>query len=176
MIRCRVKTTGIVETKIDFNDFAFKLIDVGGQRNERKKWIKTFDNITAAIFVVSLSEYDQKCYEDDVTLRMRESLTIFDEIFNSSHLAEVDVIIFFNKKDIFAEKIKTSDPKICFKNYTGGNDYEKALEFIQNQFKECNKEQGRQIYCEVTCATDTENIRKVFDGVKQIILKKNIRG
>jgi len=33
--------------------------DVGGQRNERKKWIHCFQDVTAVCFVVALSEYDQ---------------------------------------------------------------------------------------------------------------------
>ena len=28
-----------------------------------------FDNVTAVLFVTSLSEYDLRCYEDDQTLR-----------------------------------------------------------------------------------------------------------
>jgi len=38
-LRTRLKTTGIVETTIKFGDFTVKVIDVGGQRNERKKWV-----------------------------------------------------------------------------------------------------------------------------------------
>jgi hypothetical protein len=37
----------------------FVIIDVGGQRNERKKWIHCFDSVNAVIFVAALSEYDQ---------------------------------------------------------------------------------------------------------------------
>jgi hypothetical protein len=32
---------------------------VGGQKNERKKWIHCFDNVNAVMFVAALSEYDQ---------------------------------------------------------------------------------------------------------------------
>ena len=46
------------------------MYDVGGQRNERKKWIHCFDGVTAVIFVVGLSEYDQCLVEDGVTNRM----------------------------------------------------------------------------------------------------------
>jgi hypothetical protein len=38
---------------------------VGGQRSERKKWIHCFENVTALVFLVSLSEYDQMLYEDE---------------------------------------------------------------------------------------------------------------
>ena len=38
---------------------SFKLIDVGGQRSERRKWIHCFENVNAILFVVAISEYNQ---------------------------------------------------------------------------------------------------------------------
>jgi guanine nucleotide-binding protein G(i) subunit alpha len=43
-----------------YKEKPFFIFDVGGQRNERKKWIHCFDNINALIFMVALSEYDCK--------------------------------------------------------------------------------------------------------------------
>jgi guanine nucleotide-binding protein subunit alpha len=40
------------------------MFDVGGQRSERKKWIHCFDNVTAILFVVAISGYDQSLAED----------------------------------------------------------------------------------------------------------------
>ena len=45
------------------------MFDVGGQRSERKKWIHCFENLTAVIFLVALSEYDQVLREDEGVVR-----------------------------------------------------------------------------------------------------------
>jgi guanine nucleotide-binding protein G(i) subunit alpha len=69
ILRSRVKTTGITETTFKVGDLTYKLFDVGGQRSERKKWIHCFENVTALVFLVSLSEYDQMLYEDESVVR-----------------------------------------------------------------------------------------------------------
>jgi len=64
IIRCRAKTTGIVETTFHLGPLIYRMFDVGGQRSERKKWIHCFDNVTAILFVVAISGYDQCLAED----------------------------------------------------------------------------------------------------------------
>lgn len=59
VLRTRVRTTGIVETQFEIEGNVFKMFDVGGQRNERKKWIHCFESVTALLFVAAISEYDQ---------------------------------------------------------------------------------------------------------------------
>jgi hypothetical protein len=51
--------------------YIFRLLDVGGQRKERKKWIHCFENVTAIIFCVAMSEYDQVLQEDETTVSTR---------------------------------------------------------------------------------------------------------
>ena len=41
-------------------------VDVAGQRNNRKKWIDQFDNVTAVIFLVAVSEYNQVIFRLDI--------------------------------------------------------------------------------------------------------------
>ena len=55
--------------RYEIDGSTFEMYDVGGQRNERKKWIHCFDNVTAVIFVAALSEYDQCLFEDASTNR-----------------------------------------------------------------------------------------------------------
>ncbi len=61
VLRTRVKTTGIVKVEFQFQKLTFHMFDVGGQRSERKKWIHCFEDVTAIIFCVAMSEYDQVC-------------------------------------------------------------------------------------------------------------------
>jgi guanine nucleotide-binding protein G(o) subunit alpha len=108
ILRTRVKTTGIVEINFSFKDLNFRVFDVGGQRSERKKWIHCFEDVTAIIFIVALSEYDQVLVEDETTNRMHESLRLFDSICNNKWFVNTSIILFLNKKDLFEEKIQRS--------------------------------------------------------------------
>ena len=47
------------------NLYHFRMVDVGGQRSERRKWIHCFENVTSIIFLVALSEYDQILFESE---------------------------------------------------------------------------------------------------------------
>ncbi|KAL6447072.1 hypothetical protein ACFW04_001432 [Cataglyphis niger] len=119
ILRTRVKTTGIVEVHFSFKNLNFKLFDVGGQRSERKKWIHCFEDVTAIIFCVAMSEYDQVLHEDETTNRMQESLKLFDSICNNKWFTDTSIILFLNKKDLFEEKIRKSPLTICFPEYAG---------------------------------------------------------
>ncbi|CAH1264443.1 GNAI3 [Branchiostoma lanceolatum] len=119
VLRTRVKTTGIVETHFTFKDLHFKMVDVGGQRSERKKWIHCFEGVTAIIYCVALSAYDLVLQEDEEVNRMHESMKLFDSICNNKWFTETSIILFLNKKDLFEEKITKSPLTICYPEYTG---------------------------------------------------------
>ncbi|XP_025060481.1 guanine nucleotide-binding protein G(s) subunit alpha isoform X1 [Alligator sinensis] len=44
LLRCRVLTSGIFETKFQVDKVNFHMFDVGGQRDERRKWIQCFND------------------------------------------------------------------------------------------------------------------------------------
>jgi len=175
VLRVRAKTTGIVETEFDVKNVHFRLVDVGGQRNERKKWIHCFQDVTAIIFCVSMSEYDMVLEEDETQNRMLESLRLFDDIVNNMWFRNTSVILFLNKIDLFEVKIKKVDLKVCFPEYDQGLDYDAASSFIEAKFVEVNKSQkSRYIYTHYTCATDTGNIRVVIGAVQDIFLTSSL--
>lgn len=179
VMRARVRTTGIVENDFTIEQNHFKMYDVGGQRNERKKWIHCFENVTAVLFVGVLSEYNLKLYEDDSMNRMEETLNLFDEIINSRWFRETHVILFLNKRDLFAEKIEKYPLTECCSLFDMGdesiNTYEGGVEAIKKLFldkKSCATQ--KNIYTHVTCATDTGNVQAVFDAVKDIVIRTSL--
>jgi len=175
ILRCRARTTGIVETTFTLEGNTFRLSDVGGQRNERKKWFHCFEHVTAVIFVAAINEYDQVLYEDGVTNRMHESLDLFGEICNSRWFRKTAMILFLNKADLFKDKIKTVDMKCCFEDYEGGCDYDAATEFLKQEFCSRNEYPKKKVYVHVTCATNTENVQFTFNVVKDIIVKNGLK-
>ena len=81
----------------------------------------------AVLFVISLSDFNQMLYEDDTTNRMRESQKLFDEILNSIFFQKTPFIVFFNKVDLFREKLRSHILADYLPDYGGPNDFEPAL-------------------------------------------------
>lgn len=79
----RLTISGISETNFNINDLRFIIVDVGGQRSERRKWASCFgelthrrfyrvesgerlmaENVTSILFLVSLADYNACIIED----------------------------------------------------------------------------------------------------------------
>lgn len=175
ILRARIRTTGIVEHKVVIQNNEFRMYDVGGQRNARKKWIHCFENVTSVIFVAALSDYNLLLYEDGKTNRMHEALNLFEDILKSEWFQQTAMILFLNKKDIFREKILENPLTVCFPEYNGQQtNYRSCCKFIKEQFKARNKNSERKIYTHYTNATDSKAFKAVFDSVQQIILRVHL--
>lgn len=175
VLRSRVKTTGVLEITFEVEDMIFRLVDVGGQRSERRKWLHCFEDVTVIIFCVALSEYDLKLYEDNETNRMHESLQLFKELCNTKWFSNTPFLLFLNKKDLFEEKIPRVPLTVCFPDYKGAQTFQEASSFIRDRFLELNENRDKTIYTHLTCATDTTNIIIVFNAVRDILLGRALQ-
>jgi hypothetical protein len=177
-LRVRIRTTGIVEHKFTIDEVQFQMYDVGGQRNERKKWIHCFQNVQAVLFVAALSEFDQFLYEEDTADRMTEAFALFDEISNLEVFEACSIILFLNKRDLFAEKILTKkisespcqELQQIANTQIDQHDFEQASNWIQERFIRKYKGDRGKIFPHKTCATDTNTMSVVFNTVKSIII------
>ncbi|XP_072310821.1 guanine nucleotide-binding protein G(q) subunit alpha-like [Eucyclogobius newberryi] len=167
VLRVRVPTTGITEYLFDFPPAIFRMVDVGGQRSERRKWIHCFENVTSIVFLAALNEYDQHLYENENDNRLQESVALFQTVLSYPWFVESSTILFLNKTDLLEEKIAQSHLTTYFPEYRGPScNAEEAKKFIRQMFVDRHRSRIKPLYTHYTCATDTGNIKKVFKCVK----------
>jgi len=160
------------------------MVDVGGQRSERRKWLHCFVDVSAVIFLVAINEYDMVLEEDNRTNRMEESLKLFQKLTGSQWFEETSFILFLNKSDLFEEKIKRRPLKDFFEDYesfvTGlensesRTEFDKSCEYIKTQYIDAFN--GARLYPFITCAIDTDNCNKVFAAVRDTVIANALAG
>ena len=204
VLKTRIRTTGMIETKYEINDVFFNIYDVGGARNERKKWIHSFENVAAVIYFVSLNHYNATLFEDESKNAMHESIQLFDELVNSKWFKRTDFILILNKRDLFEELLSNQvSLSNCFSHKYGWNGeqwdekndyhpmsslkddqgdrerfnecYDTALEFIKNIYLSRNRNPYKKIYCYTTISTDRDNIEKVFWDIQYLVTSTNLK-
>jgi len=170
MFRAKLKTTGISEVVFEINKIEFTLVDVGGQRSERRKWLHCFDDVTSVIFLAALDEYDMTLEEDLSTNRLEESLRLFSEVTASNFFQPHSWILFLNKCDLFETKIKKLPLHNFFQDIAEdkGSNFDECIKFMQLRYQ--SHFRGTRLYPYVTCAIDTTNCRKVFTAVRDTVI------
>eukprot|EP00475_Leptophrys_vorax_P029586 TRINITY_DN4360_c0_g1_i1.p1 TRINITY_DN4360_c0_g1~~TRINITY_DN4360_c0_g1_i1.p1 ORF type:complete len:348 (-),score=79.65 TRINITY_DN4360_c0_g1_i1:95-1138(-) len=175
LFRVRIPTAGILETEFSIKGVKFLLVDVGGQRNERRKWYNCFDGVQAVLFVVAISEYDQVLYEDQKVNRMVESIDVFNTIANV-YFPDTPIIVFFNKMDKLREKLKKVPVSKFFEEYKDSEaEAERVYAFFEKMFQAKNLNEKRKVFTHPSCATETKNVKKIFDNVRDIVIRTQLK-
>lgn len=179
IIHCRARTIGITETTFNLKEHEMLMVDVGGQKSERRKWIHCFQDVTSILFLVSLSGYDQCLVEDRDANQMQDAMTIWDSICHSQWFKQTSIILFLNKNDLFEKKIPHSDIKNFFPDFDGeSGDVKGGREYFKKRFGRLAQKAGRakerEIYIHITTATDTAMLRVVMAAVEDMVLRSNL--
>jgi len=175
IFRLKLKTTGIVTTTFETQGMEFTIIDVGGQRAERRKWLHCLDDVSSIIYLASLDEYNIMLEEDHNVNRFQESLKLFKETTGSQYFQPACAwILFLNKSDLLREKIKKEPVNKYFDDISeeDGSDFDQCCKYFQSKYEECFS--GKKLYTFVTCALDTSNCEKIFDAIKESILEESM--
>lgn len=112
------------------------------------------------------------------TNRLEESKNIFDTIVNNQIFKDVSIILFLNKTDLLAEKLKSGETNIrwFFPDFAGN---ERSLidvqDFLIEYFRNAKRDPRKALFHHFTTAVDTENIKVVFNAVKDTILRRNLQ-
>ncbi|CAK8989562.1 Guanine nucleotide-binding protein alpha-16 subunit [Durusdinium trenchii] len=185
MLYSRKQTRKVQQLEFKAEGKSFQLIDVGGQRIERRNWINYFEDVDAVLYVVGLDGFNQVAIEDGKTNRMRESLQLFKDICESPDFAQTNMILFFNKEDIFREKIVHTPLSRCFRSYIGPqHDYDACIKYIIKRFTDTHArcvqrnvgldQLAPTAYPYVTCATASDKMQVVITTCQAMFLRKGM--
>jgi len=178
VLQCRIRTTGITETVFKLGGKEMFVVDVGGQKSERRKWIHCFQDVTCILFLVNLSGYNQCLIEDKDENQMKDAMTIWESICDSPWFRKTSIILFLNKYDLFQQKIAYSNIQRYFPDYTGPpRDVRAGRDYFRSRFMALGAKDGRQNranYVHYTTATDTETLRVVMTAVEDTILRSDL--
>lgn len=126
------------------------------------------------IYVISVSNYDLIRFEGDMN-RMTDALEIFKIVMNEESLNDTPFIIMWTKNDVLKKNIEQEDKlKDLFSDYTGGKNYDKALEFIQSKFRaEIPEKKKENIVKEIVGVPyKREIIKELVDSVSDYLFFK----
>jgi len=173
ILHARMKTTGIQEVEFHYGVRSILLLDAGGQRSERKKWLSYFETVTIVIFIVAMDEYNLTLSEDGATNRLQESLQLFREISGNPFLKGKRFVLFLNKFDIFKEKIL----EVPLTDYVDipkehAQNTKMAEKFIKELYKKEFQQEQEKLKVYTTCALDTNNCKVVFDSIGEQLLEE----
>eukprot|EP00475_Leptophrys_vorax_P029941 TRINITY_DN4437_c0_g1_i3.p1 TRINITY_DN4437_c0_g1~~TRINITY_DN4437_c0_g1_i3.p1 ORF type:complete len:311 (-),score=67.33 TRINITY_DN4437_c0_g1_i3:13-945(-) len=136
-LHARCRTSGIQTIECEVEGIPFKVIDVGGIRNERKKWKQCFENCSGVVFCVSLGHFNVRIFEDRNTMYLDESLHLLAEIAANEMLKPADIFVVFVSEDLMREKLTRFEVQftdVC-PEFKGDNIAEDVIPFIQNMYR-----------------------------------------
>ncbi|KAI8900573.1 guanine nucleotide-binding protein subunit alpha, partial [Globomyces pollinis-pini] len=176
----RTATNGISDNVFYYKNQSQKecplhFYDVSGLRRHRKQWISFFQDIDFIIFIVAIDSYDLTMAEDPSINRMHDALILFDETINNPLLEKSNVILFFNKIDLFDVKVQTVPIQKFFPDYAGKvASRSEGLGFFKRKFLSKDK-QKRKIQCQPTCCTDTNFMKAITEGIFKMVTDRMLQ-
>jgi guanine nucleotide-binding protein G(i) subunit alpha len=175
-VRARIRSSGVIRVDFESQGVPYSLFDAGGQRAERRKWIQFFNDVTALVYMASLTDYDEVLYEDATKNRLQESLEVFDELCRTQ---QWQTLLFLNKIDLF--EIKFSLKKIplnvsgLFPTAPDTEDVDDAIEWMASLYK-AKMWRGGSFFVHAVAAVDGESVTNLFEDMKYIVLKRAVGG
>ncbi|KAI8893674.1 guanine nucleotide binding protein, alpha subunit [Globomyces pollinis-pini] len=172
----RTVTQSISDSVFEISGFKVHFYDVSGLKHHRKHWIPYFDDVNCVVFVVNIAAFDQPMAEDPSKNQMEDAISLFNRICNNPLLIKSQMMLFFNKKDVYAEKVKRINISTFFPDYQGKftnqiiyvlgkpQSYSEGIEFFKSKFISLNKT-PRNFLIHTTCCTDTNAMNAIASSL-----------
>lgn len=132
----------------------------------------TFENITSILFVVNLASYDCIRLKAENKDALTGQLYLFNRIVNSGWPKYISIMLLLTNVCAFKDKLSRKPLARYFPEYSGGADFEPAIEYLSNQFKLLNRS-NRDIYQRTAEADDPSIFQWLASAVQDTIVQVN---
>ena len=175
ILYCPSSTLGVTTYDFNANGTEFHVVDCGGQRSQRRKWLRFFSEATAVLFVSSLDDYWHAQSGDEQRNKLRESIETFAETINSKALQDRCVCLFLNKTDLLEDSLKTRPFRRFFPSFDADKDAENpehVIAFVKGLFEACNKStrRARQLFVTATCVGNKQSSVDLAATIKRAVM------
>jgi len=155
---------------IEGNQFHF--MNATQQRNERRKWLHSFEVVTGVVFCAPLGCFDEEVEDFN---KLMELLRDWDSICNCRWFKGATTILFLTEMDVLKDKLsKGVKFNRYFLDYSGDNSFESVLEYIRRLFLDKNLDPSKMVYQFEVVVADKSNVEKVILAVRVITLRTTL--
>lgn len=185
VLKARLKTVGVSEYRFHMeagseSGTEWRIIDVGGSRSQRQKWVPFFEDVDAIIFLAPISGFDQTLVEDRSVNRLEDSVLLWKAVCTNQLLAKVSLVLFLNKCDILASKLQSGIRLAKYVRSFGerANDSETAEKYFRSKFNAIHREHStipRKFYGFCTSVTDTTTTMGILASVRDMVVREHLR-
>lgn len=182
ILNTRMQTSGIRKETFCVDSHLIHLVDLGGQRSERRKWDRTYEESHGVLFITALSEFDMVMWETNKDNRMQDSMDIFQSLMQEESLNNTQMIIFFNKSDLLREKLKSGKDLrdvTLFSDYSGKKcDFDDSIAYFTKKFEDIyykyHKRGKDELIIHVTSAIDPVSMKRVLENIAPKVVERQL--
>jgi len=150
------------ETRLSYGKLSMHVIGCSGDsHSQRSDWIPQFQDVKGVVFVVDLCSYSQalppsphnskllKCLYTfnivgtgrSIYTKLMETLYLFEAVVNSRSYRESSIFLFFTGMGALKKKLVEERLSDHFPDYRGGEDVDRAVDYILGLFTKVNRAQ-----------------------------------
>jgi guanine nucleotide-binding protein G(i) subunit alpha len=114
------------------------------------------------LFVVDLLCYDNIISGDN---EMTDRIQLFESVVNGKSFPKTTIVLFLSNISKFRQKLAHSPLETHFPDYDGGEDGDRAAEYLLGRFKQVDRSQRNRLYAHLVDPYDTSNIHLVAAAI-----------
>nr|CDS31838.1 guanine nucleotide binding protein subunit [Hymenolepis microstoma] len=168
------------ESLLQVGSTSLRLINIGDQRGDRRKWVYLFETIHAVLFFASLVDFVEKSQFSEFETKLDESLEYFWFVLESLPLSRKDSILFLTKKDILLNLLtrKMWSVPSNYPELQETDDPETSISIQRDLFLSKSEDRGHKtgrVFTHTVCLLDIDEMKSKSKAVLKDVLESNFR-